>query len=912
MPLATLGQEIFNATGNSDIFNPSVTLSGSRMADFSSDAFNQRLLNFRNASGELLSTSGLFLNGAPNNLINYWSTAGLADGGLVVTGSTPTGTPAFRIFNADGTERTSGATAFAGAQFYSGTFQSVSQVIALPNGGFFIGFTSAADAVVIDPLIIPANGSPPTSTGLDIRGRFFDAGGNAVVNAVTGTTGEFIVTQGFVNLPTYGWESRAGNQSLLDLDVLANGTVVVTERGDRFGPSGSPFPYTNIREVTAAGGQVLGQTPYFQVVIGTSESNSGTGQTVVLSSGTLLGLIFPQVQPSGRPAYGALTMQPLTTGGAVAGGSVDLGLNFWNNGNQNYFKALASNDGGFVIVFSDFSDGDPNRNPSSPNYDPNGVIGSNSDLYLRHYSSSGVQMSQLRITSAPGLDILRSFSTGPDGSFIVSWFNTVGQNLVEQRYVITAGAELARTGDGTSNTIVLSENNDWADAEGGHDTLYGQGGTDRLYGDAGDDYLNGGADDDTLNGGTGNDILDGGTGADVMDGGTGDDQYLIDNVADRVLDGGGTDTAYVKINGWTTGAGIDIVRLFDSATVVTGSAGVDILVANAVLVSTLNGGEGADTLWGSALANTLNGGGGDDIIRAQNGAATMIGGTGNDQFVVGNLGATIVENVGEGIDTVYVAVNGWTNFANVEVARLSAPGAVLLYGSSGSEDLVANSTQASTIDAGGGNDTIYGSSFNDVLNGNLGDDIIRGQGGADQFYGGQGNDQFVVFEAASVVNENAGEGYDIVYFVGAGTFDIGANVEEARLSEQGTGLIGNASVNLLVGNNAGLASILRGAGGADIIFGTAAADTIIGGTGDDTLYSQGGADRFVYDAPGWGTDQIAGFTAGARLQFTAGSGVTSFGQLNLNIAGGNTQVNHANGVILVFGASLGTGDFIFG
>ena len=81
-----------------------------------------------------------------------------------------------------------------------------------------------------------------------------------------------------------------------------------------------------------------------------------------------------------------------------------------------------------------------------------------------------------------------------------------------------------------------------------------------------------------------------------------------------------------------------------------------------------------------------------------------------------------------------------------------------------------------------------------------------------------------------------------------------------------------------------------------IIFGTAAADCVIGGAGDDTLYSQGGADIFDYKAPGWGLDQIAGFTTGCRLRFEAASGVTSPAQLNLNIAGGNTQVNHASGV----------------
>ncbi|MCX7372690.1 MAG: hypothetical protein NTW56_09705 [Alphaproteobacteria bacterium] len=40
--------------------------------------------------------------------------------------------------------------------------------------------------------------------------------------------------------------------------------------------------------------------------------------------------------------------------------------------------------------------------------------------------------------------------------------------------------------------------------------------------------------------------------------------------------------------------------------------------------------------------------------------------------------------------------------------------------------------------------------------------------------------------------------------------------------------------------------------------------------------------------------------------------MTAFSQLSLNVAGGNTQVNHANGVVLVFGATLTASDFIFG
>jgi len=87
--------------------------------------------------------------------------------------------------------------------------------------------------------------------------------------------------------------------------------------------------------------------------------------------------------------------------------------------------------------------------------------------------------------------------------------------------------------------------------------------------------------------------------------------------------------------------------------------------------------------------------------------------------------------------------------------------------------------------------------------------------------------------------------------------------------------------------NQGAASRLDGNGGNDTLWGSALADTLNGGAGDD-------------------------ISTGARLRFERASGVTSFGQLGLTIAGGNTQVTHANGVILVFGASLGAGDFLFG
>ena len=475
-----------------------------------------------------------------------------------------------------------------------------------------------------------------------------------------------------------------------------------------------------------------------------------------------------------------------------------------------------------------------------------------------------------------------------------------------------------------NDTLTLTAGNDGFDALAGDDSIFGAAGNDTIYGNTGNDtldggdgndYLDGGEGNDSLIGGAGNDILVGRAGSDTMAGGTGDDVYVVEQLGDQVVEaaGAGNDTVFVAVNGWSAPDNLEIIRLAGSAGTVAGSGGPEQIVANPGVVSFIDGGGGDDVLWGGGpLAHRLSGGAGDDIIRGQDSPATMIGGIGNDQYVIGSLGAVIIENPGEGIDTAYVAVNGWTNFLNVEIVRLSAPGVVLLYGSEGNEDLVANQAAASRLDGNGGDDTLWGSAFADTLNGGEGDDIMRGQGGADVMAGGNGNDQYVVFDSAATVTELPGAGYDIVYYAGAGSFTLGANIEEGRLVVAGTGLVGNAQANLLVGNSSGLASTIDGGGGDDIIFGTAAADTIKGGTGDDTLYSQGGADVFLYDAPGWGTDLIGGFSAGAHLQFTAASGVTGFDQFSLNIAGGNTQVNHGSDVILVFGAALTASDFIFG
>ena len=126
-------------------------------------------------------------------------------------------------------------------------------------------------------------------------------------------------------------------------------------------------------------------------------------------------------------------------------------------------------------------------------------------------------------------------------------------------------------------------------------------------------------------------------------------------------------------------------------------------------------------LWGGAGNDTLIGQGGNDILVGA-GADTMVGGAGDDLYFVDNLGDNIIEHPGEGIDTAYVSVNGYTLADNVELGAVDTTTGITLSGNSGDNWLWGGARRRHADwrrrqrlpSGGGGANTLIGGTGNDV------------------------------------------------------------------------------------------------------------------------------------------------------------------------------------------------------
>jgi Ca2+-binding RTX toxin-like protein len=513
-----------------------------------------------------------------------------------------------------------------------------------------------------------------------------------------------------------------------------------------------------------------------------------------------------------------------------------------------------------------------------------------------------------------------------------------------------------------------------------HVSLVGTAGNDTLFGGAGDDTLIGLGGDDTLYSGGGNDVLSGGDGNDTIyangsgasiDAGAGDDYVAIGNSDSTVYThqqinlasftgGAGTDTlrfvAPVDFIGSVFSAaasGFEIISFSNTYSVnVSGDAGNNTLDFSGFAIDpysaalwadggdgndTITGTAGNDTLLGGYGDDTLNGGGGNDTIYGDSsynsyGNDVMNGGDGNDTLYLigpqtpGNAPSGSTMNGGNGDDTLSLGANsaikasaligGAGNDTLVLSYNITILGTAFSAASTGIENLTINNQYWSffptvigdtgnnsldfsgftltyndhgiSVDGADGNDTLTGTTLGDILTGSSGDDSLYGIGGNDTLYGGSGNDTLKGGIGDDLLD--GGTDTDTAGFSGnMADYAIGKNLNgnwTISNAADGRDTMLNIEYVQFADKTVAVSSLV-----ATAPVGTAGNDTLVGVTGHDTIYGLGGDDVLKVTT---GNNLLDGGDGNDTLYGGAGND-TLYGGIGNDVLYGGTGTQTLNG-----------------
>lgn len=519
------------------------------------------------------------------------------------------------------------------------------------------------------------------------------------------------------------------------------------------------------------------------------------------------------------------------------------------------------------------------------------VGGDGNDLFIYEEDVSLVGSPIVTLDGGDGQDIL-TIDFARASQFVVE--GRSGQSSQGLTFTFTDVESLSVFGSGEADNFRVSDLSFltvYLEGGDGDDFLFASG---TLVGSAGNDILMGLNGNDSLVGEDGDDLITGGLGDDVLSGGTGFD--TVKEVA-----GGSYTVSSNRAIG--IGTGTDLISGFEGVHI-TGSANADRIDASAFPgIATLIGGAGNDSLFGTRSndslvggpgndsiigdrgndvliggdgSDALNGGSGNDLLHGEAGNDALTGGSGND-VLIGNRGRDAmipgpgddVVDGGDGEDSARFSANAFfvlTNdgasgegndvflnngrsmpFRAVEIATITG----------GTAGDVINAELYSgklIINAGSGDDTLFGGLGSDVLNGQDGDDIINSGIGGDRVNGGAGQD-LVHSEGSSnyILTDTSLTGIDSDALEGIERGALQASDTASYIDASGFSgitflaggpandtLIGGAGNDIIHGNGGN--DILKGRGGDDVIYGSDGNDTLNGGDGNDTLYGNSGND----------------------------------------------------------------------
>ncbi len=373
----------------------------------------------------------------------------------------------------------------------------------------------------------------------------------------------------------------------------------------------------------------------------------------------------------------------------------------------------------------------------------------------------------------------------------------------------------------------------------GRDILIGGGGNDLLQGNNHNDQLDGDEGDDDLRGGGGNDILRGGEGADDIDGGAGDlDQvdFSTSNQGVFLIESASTPGLLLGSGGEAQGDTVRNVEHF------IGSNFSDIFYGNRSVRNVFEANAGDDVLIGGSEGDLFIGGMGADIMRGNRAGLTD---TAGDAASYVFSGSGVIINVAA--NQAFGGEAQGDRFYGIEDFQLSR-----------FADTFIGDDKDNLIDGYDGDDTLDGAGGADEINAGLGDDIVFGRAQGDTLDGGG----FTNYLAGQdLLTYERADGGVVASLLAGIAFKLTTPIDQDDIRFAQTIQFNTDAPNEIVDRDPGLTPVissfedLTGSEFNDVLTGDDRGNEIRGGAGDDDINGAGGNDILIGEE---GADDLDG------------------------------------------------------